>query len=210
MEYSNITQKSEAYADFLSLNTPAKQRLAETQKATRVLTELFYQIRASILRLSEDGTPKGVKVTSVQTLIDALETRLLALSRCVVDVDKIIYHDVNSYDADKQPEMMDGLRIKNFDEKIESATEYLESSSDMSGQKYNFFLNSYLDKYASSWKPSGEATQKIAFQRDESKIKALFTEMENCAPWEQANTENRSSAQSSVLGSGTEQTGCTA
>ena len=165
--YSNITQKSEAYADFLSLNTPAKQRLSETQKATRILTELFYQIRASVLRLSEDGTPKGVKVTSVQTLIDALETRLLALSRCVVDVDKIIYHDVNSYDADKQPEMMDGLRIKNFDEKIESATEYLESSPDMAGQKYSFFLNNYLDKYVSSWKPSGEAMQKIAFQRDE-------------------------------------------
>ena len=180
--YSNITQKSEAYADFLSLNTPAKQRLAETQKATRVLTELFYQIRASVLRLSEDGAPKGIKVTSVQTLIDALETRLLALSRCVVDVDKIIYHDVNSQDADKQPEMMDGLRIRNFDEKIEAATEYLESSPDMAGQKYNFFLNSFLDKYASSWKPSGEAMQKIAFQRDEEVFRRSPPEAEANIP----------------------------
>lgn len=180
--YSNITQKSEAYADFLSLNTPAKQRLAETQKATRVLTELFYQIRASVLRLSEDGAPKGIKVTSVQTLIDALETRLLALSRCVVDVDKIIYHDVNSQDADKQPEMMDGLRIQHFDDKIEAATEYLESSADMAGQKYNYFLNSYLEKYASSWKPSGEAMQKIAFQRDEEVFRRNVPEAEANIP----------------------------
>ncbi|NBP66532.1 MAG: hypothetical protein EBU66_18035, partial [Bacteroidetes bacterium] len=106
--YSNITQKSEAYADFLSLNTPAKQRLAETQKATRVLTELFFQMRASILRTSDDGTPKGVKPSSLQTLIDALETRLLALSRCVIDVDKIIYHDMDQ-EIDPQPEMMNGL-----------------------------------------------------------------------------------------------------
>ena len=164
--YSNITQKSEAYADFLSLNTPAKQRLAETQKATRVLTEIFFQIRASILRTSDDGTPKGVKSSSIQTLVDALETRLVALSRCVVDVDKIIYHDM-SQDVDPQPEMVDGLRLREFNNKIEKANDYLESSSDMAGQKYVTFLNSYLDKYAATWKDNGAPGSKIAFQRDE-------------------------------------------
>ena len=179
--YSNITQKSEAYADFLSLNTPAKQRLAETQKATRVLTEMFFQIRGSILRTSDDGTPKGVKPTSIQTLVDALETRLLALSRCVVDVDKIIYHDINS-DVHPQPEMIDGLRIKDFPAKIEASNEYLESSSDMDGQKYSAFLNSYLDKYASTWKPTGESTQKIAFQRDEEVFRRKAPEPEANIP----------------------------
>ena len=179
--YSNITQKSEAYADFLSLNTPAKQRLAETQKATRVLTEMFFQIRGSILRTSDDGTPKGVKPTSIQTLVDALETRLLALSRCVVDVDKIIYHDINS-DIHPQPEMMDGLRIKDFPAKIEASNEYLESSSDMDGQKYSAFLNSYLDKYASTWKPTGESMQKIAFQRDEEVFRRKAPEPEANIP----------------------------
>lgn len=164
--YSNITQKSEAYADFLSLNTPAKQRLAETQKATRILTEMFFQIRASVLRTSDDGTPKGVKASSIQTLIDALETRLLALSRCVLDVDKIIYHDVDT-EYNPQPEMLDGLRIRDHPAKVEASNEYLESSPDMTGQKYVSFLNSYLDKYASTWKSAGESTQKIAFQRDE-------------------------------------------
>ena len=165
--YSNVTQKSEAYADFLSLNTPAKQRLAETQKATRILVEMFFQIRASVLRTSDDGTPRGVKSSSIQTLIDALETRLLALSRCVLDVDKIIYHDVKNTDQQPQPEMMDGLRIKDHPAKVEASNEYLESSPDMAGQKYTSFLNSYLDKYASTWKSAGESTQKIAFQRDE-------------------------------------------
>lgn len=175
--YSNITQKSEAYADFLSLNTPAKQRLVETQRATRILTEIFFQIRASILRLSEDGTPKGVKISSVQTLVDALENRLVALSRCVVDVDKIIYHDMNP-ETDPQPEILDGLRMKAFNEKIEDANEYLEKSPDMSGQKYASFLNSFLDKYASSWKNSGDLMQSKAFSRDEEVFRKKAPETE--------------------------------
>ena len=179
--YSNVTQKSEAYADLLSLNTPAKQRLAETQRATRVLTEIFFQIRASVMRTSDDGTPRGVKPTSIQTLVDALETRLLALSRCVVDVDKIIYHDMDQ-DKDPQPEMMDGLRIRAFNEKIEAANEYLESSPDMAGQKYSLFLNGYLDKYVSSWKNSGDPSQKIAFQRDEEVFRRRAPEPEANIP----------------------------
>ena len=179
--YSNITQKSEAYADFLSLNTPAKQRLAETQKATRVLTELFFQMRASILRTSDDGTPKGVKPSSLQTLIDALETRLLALSRCVIDVDKIIYHDMDQ-EIDPQPEMMNGLRIKGFNNNIEASNEYLESSPDMAGQKFTSFLNSYLDKYVSTWKDTGSHQQKIAFQRDEEVFRRKAPEPEANVP----------------------------
>lgn len=162
--YSNQTQKSEAYTDFLSLNTPAKQKLAETQKATRVLTEMFFQLRASILRTSEDGTPKGVKSSSIQTLVDALDTRLFALSRCVVDIDKIIYHDMDP-EIDPQPEMEDGLRLQAFNDKIAAANEYLESSPDMTGQKFNVFLNGYLNKFGAAWRESG--SQKVSFQRDE-------------------------------------------
>jgi len=180
--YSNITQKSEAYADFLSLNTPAKQRLAETQKATRILTEMFFQIRASILRTSDDGTPRGAKASSIQTLVDALETRLLALSRCVIDVDKIIYHDVINTDHHPQPEMMDGLRIRDFPAKVQASDEYLENSPDMAGQKYISFLNGYLDKYVSTWKPAGDAAQKIAFQRDEEVFRRKAPEPEANIP----------------------------
>lgn len=164
--YSNQTQKTEAYTDFLSLNTPAKQKLTETQKACRVLTEMFFQIRAAVLRTSEDGTPKGVKPSSLQTLIDALDKRLLNLSRCVVDIDKILYHDI-SKSGDPQPEREDGVRIQGFNEKILAATEYLESSQDMVGQKFLPFFNSFLNKYCSTWRESGEDGKKIAFQRDE-------------------------------------------
>lgn len=162
--YSNQTQKSEAYADLLALNSDAKQKLNETQRAMRVLTELFFQLRASILRVSDDGTPRGVKLSSIQTLVDALELRKMALSRCVVDIDKILYHDVDS-EVDPQPERMDGLRLQSFSEKIESAKEYLDSSPDIIGQKFTQFLNSFLRKFGSSWKESGP--NGIVFQRDE-------------------------------------------
>jgi hypothetical protein len=167
--YSNQTQKSEAYTDLLSLNSTARQKLAETQKATRVLTELFFQLRASILRTSEDGTPKGVKPSSIQTLVDALETRLLYLSRCVVNIDKIVYHDMNP-EVDPQPEMMDGVRLQSFNDKIAAANEYLESSPDMVGQKFNTFLNGFLNKFGAAWRESG--SQKVSFQRDEEAFRS--------------------------------------
>ena len=66
--------------------------------------------------------------------------------------------------------------------KIEASNEYLESSPDMAGQKYTAFLNSYLDKYASTWKPSGEAVQKIAFQRDEEFFRRNAPELEANIP----------------------------
>lgn len=177
--YSNQTQKSEAYADFLSLNPPAMQRLNDTQKATRVLTEVFFQLRASILRTSEDGTPKGVKSSTIQTLVDALETRLLTLSRCVVDVDKVIYHDMNP-DTDPQPEMLDGLRIQAFTDKIIEGTDYIEFSPDMASQKFIPFLNGYLSKYATTWKESGG--QRVAFQRDEEVFRRSVPEKEASIP----------------------------
>jgi hypothetical protein len=177
--YSNQTQKSEAYADLLSLNTPARQKQVETQRSTRVLTELFFKLRASIMRTSDDGTPKGVKPTSIQTLVDALEKRQVSLSRPVVDIDKIIYHDVNT-DQNPQPQMMDGLRIIDFNDKTVESGEYLESSPDMTGQKFIQFLNGYLSKYGAAWRPNG--TQRIAIQKDEEMFRRKAPEREADIP----------------------------
>jgi len=162
--YSSQSQKSEAYADLLALNSDARQKLSETQRSMRVLTELFFQLRASILRVSDDGTPRGIKVTSIQTLADALELRKMVLSRCVVDIDKILYHDVDT-EEDPQPETMEGLRFQSFNEKIEKANTFIESSPDMVGQKFTQFLNTFLKKYGASWKPSGQLG--TVFTRDE-------------------------------------------
>lgn len=167
--YSNDTQKNEAYTDLLSLSSAAMQKLSETQRAARILTELFFQLRASILRTSEDGTPKGVKPTSIQTLVDALESRLFNLSRSIVDVDKIIYHDMD-IETDPQPSQLDGLRVQPLKEKILSSVEYLESSNDMNGQKFLSFFNGYLNRFGASWREG--ASPRIAFQRDEEAFRS--------------------------------------
>ena len=162
--YSNVTQKSEAYADLLSLNTAAIQKLAITQRNTRVLTELFFQLRSSILRVSDDGRPKGIKPSSIQTLVDVLKTRQMSISRCVLDIDKILYHDMDQ-ETDPQPETMDGLRLLNFEDKVLSSIEYLDKSTDMAGQKFSAFLNGYLNRYGATWRPA--SSDQTAFQRDE-------------------------------------------
>ena len=177
--YSHITQKSEAYADLLSLNTPAMQKLIGTQKSTRVLTELFFQLRASILRLSEDGTPKGIKPSSIQTLVDVLETRKLGLSRCVVDIDRILYHDMDQT-TDPQPDRMDGLILQSFDDKVTSSVKYLDDSTDIAGQKFGTFLNGYLNRYGATWRPA--SAPQIAFQRDEEVFRRKAPDAESNVP----------------------------
>lgn len=177
--YSNQTQKSEAYADLLSLNTPARQKQIETQRSTRVLTEIFFKLRASIIRTSDDGTPKGIKPSSIQTLVDALEKRQLALSRPVVDIDKILYHDMDT-DTVPQPESMDGIRLIDFNAKIRDADEYLESSPEMAGQKFTQFLNGYLSKFGAAWRSNG--IQRIAFQKDEEFFRRKAPEREADIP----------------------------
>ena len=177
--YSNDTQKSEAYVDLLSLNSPAMQKLPETQRNTRILTELFFQLRASVLRVSEDGTPKGVKPTSIQTLAEALETRQLLSSRCIVDIDKVIYHDMDP-DTDPQPSSMDGVKIQRFDDQVNNAATYLESSSNIDGQKFNQFLNGYLNRFAATWRPS--STGRVAFKRDEEVFRRSAPDPESTIP----------------------------
>jgi len=178
--YSNIMQKSEAYADLLSFNSDAMQKLETTQKKVRVLTELFFQLRAAIMRTSEDGIPKGVKPTSIQTLIDLLETRAFALSRPVIDIDKIIYYDADP-DFNPQPESMDGLKLQYFNKKILDAAAYIESSSDMEGQKFPQFLNGFLSRFGASWRPSGTPGA-IAFQRDEEAFRLKAPDSESSIP----------------------------
>ena len=175
--YSSQSQKSEAYADLLSLNTAAMQKRPETQKSTRILTELFFQLRAAILRSSNDGTPKGVKPSSIQTLVDVVETRNFALSRPVIDIDKQLYHDDDNKD---ESSATPGIRMRNFHNAINASVSYLETSSDMNGQKFQPFLNNYLSRFASTWYPSSWPT--IAFQRDEEAFRTKAPDAESQIP----------------------------
>ena len=94
--YSDITQKSEAYADILSMNSEVMQKLESTQKFTRILVELFFNISRRIIDVTEEGTIRGFKPSSIQTLIDLLQTRKLHLARPVIDVKKILYYDAGA------------------------------------------------------------------------------------------------------------------
>ena len=190
--YSNITQKSEAYADLLSLQSAAMQKTLGVQRSTRVLTELFFQLRQSILRTSADGTPKGVKPSSIQTLIDVLETRLLALSRCVVDVDKVLYFDnTGNYEREQaetygvavrftEDTARDGLILNDFTKHVESTVNYFENSTDMAGQKFLQFLNGFLSRFTPTWRPS--SVPQIAFQRDEEVFRRKAPDAESTIP----------------------------
>jgi hypothetical protein len=190
--YSNMRQKSEAYADLLSFNSDAMQKLETTQKSTRVLTEIFFQLRAAIMRVSEDGIPKGVKPTSIQTLIDLLETRSFELSRIVIDIDKIVYYDIDP-DINPQPESMEGLRLQYFNKKIVDTVEYFESSTDMEGQKFTQFLNGYLSRFGASWR-SRDSTGAKAFQRDEEAFRLKAPDAESSIPGYGANLPNKKEA----------------
>jgi hypothetical protein len=182
--YSNIAQKSEAYVDLLSLFPPNIQKSYDTQKKTRILTEIFFQLRSGIIRTSDDGIPQGIKPSSIQTLADLLDTRNLSISRPVIDIDKILYHDIDpdSEDgiAEKQPDVMDHLKLQFYAKKILDSSLYLTNSSDMEGQKFNSFMNSYLSKFAAAWRETDGA--KAAFQRDEEAFRLKIPSQESAIP----------------------------
>jgi len=174
--YPDITQKSEAYADLLSLQSTASQQLEETQKATRVLVELFFRLRASVLRLSSDGFPIGVKSTSLQTLADALETHMLALSRPVLDIKKILFVDEIGDGS-----TMENLQIEDFYSFIDKSIQYLENPSEMAGSKFIPFLTTYLNRFNSTWHETG-STPLYAFQRDEEAFRLKAPGDESSVP----------------------------
>ena len=159
--YSDITQKSEAYADILSMSSDVLQKLESTQKSTRILVELFFNLRKKILNVTPEGAIKGFKPTSVQTLIELLQTRKLALSRPVIDATKIIYYD----DDSQEPPQVDHIIFKELTKHITDSNEYLSTSAMMESQKFISFLNGYLAAFASQW--TSESRPKIAFERDE-------------------------------------------
>lgn len=179
--YKDYTQKAEAYADLLALETPAMQQLTQVQKRTRVLTEMFYRMRQAILRVSADGIPKGVKPTSIQTLVDALETRLVVISRCVFDVNKRLFHDANAEEGDQAPADQETIRFEYQKGNVDEAAEYLESSPDMDTQKYIPFMNSYTARYTLPWTPSG-AGEREAFVRDEEGFRLKAPDAEGMIP----------------------------
>lgn len=186
MTYSAARQKGEAYTDLLSLNTPAAQELRQVQDATRVLTEVFFKLREAILRVSADGTPVGVKPTSIQTLVDALDTRLVALSRVVVDINKNLYHDVAAEEAaddpDAVPQNQEGVNFRYFAGLVKNGNEYLESSPDMDGKKFNAFMNGYMARFGTPWTSGNLAATAQAFTRDEDVFRMK-------APTEESNVQ---------------------
>lgn len=177
--YTAIEQKSEAYADLLSLSSLAMQKLQGTQKSVKILTELFFQLRTSILRVSDDGNPVGVKPATVQTLVDTLEGRVFRLSRPVIDASKRIYYDIDSQE-EPQPENLDGLILQNFDEAVISSVNYLAESTDMAGQKFSSFFNGYLNRYTSTWAPIN--SPRTAFQMDEEVFRRKAPDEESTIP----------------------------
>jgi hypothetical protein len=179
-QYPDITQKSEAYADLLSLYSPAKQQLRDTQHDTQILVELFFRLRSSVLRLSQDGFPIGVKPTSIQTLADALETRMLALSRCVVDIHKVLFidstedgglltNDLHFGEVGPIPQV-DKLVLQANYLYTEDAIKYLDESTAIAGTKFNAFMNGYLTRFGSTWSPGGSEPVH-AFQQDEEVLR---------------------------------------
>lgn len=159
--YSDITQKSEAYADILSMNSEVLQKIESTQKFTRILVELFFNISRHVLNISPEGNIKGFKPSSIQTLIDLLQTRKLTLARPVIDATKILYYD----DTTSEAPTVDHIMFKEFEKNLTDSNNYLTGSALMDSQKFTAFLNGYLSMFTSQW--VSESKPKIAFERDE-------------------------------------------
>lgn len=159
--FSEVTQKSEAYADLLSMNSEVMQKMESVQKASRILVELFFQLRSKITKTSAEGILQGFQSNSILTLIDLLQTKKLSLSRAIIDAKKILFYD----DETSPITTEDKILFKFHPKFVEDSNTFLTNSPIVDTQKFIPFLNSYLSIYSSTWLPDSEFKQ--AFEHDE-------------------------------------------
>jgi len=94
-------QKADAVNDFLNMMDITSQKDTKAIRECRVLVETLQAMKREITDYNEDGTIKGVKSPSVNTLLELLQKVDVPMGRAILDIEKRLYWPWNiqrSYD----------------------------------------------------------------------------------------------------------------
>jgi hypothetical protein len=100
--YTDIVQKIDALSDFMSMLDPAAQKDPRAIRVIRLLVETMFTMKYDLVDYNPDGTVKGSKPLSVDSISQLMERVNVPLARVVIDSKKRIlkYKSENGDDED--------------------------------------------------------------------------------------------------------------
>jgi hypothetical protein len=151
-------QKVDALNDFISSLDPTLQKDPKSIRAVRVLVETLFNLKQETVTYNDDGTIRGPKEVSANTLSELIQKVPIPLGRPVLNISKKEY-SVDEEDELEERKEGDGVYFENFARELDSMVENKSSlvSSAMAGAPGGQIVRewadqqSFLKKYLSPW-----------------------------------------------------------
>ena len=89
--YPDVIQKADALQDFTTLLTVKEQQDVKALRRIRALTETLFALKQQLVEYNANGTTKGMRPTSLQTLRQLIDSAEVPLGRPVLDTAKRLY-----------------------------------------------------------------------------------------------------------------------
>lgn len=106
--YPDVIQKADALQDFTTLLTVKEQQDVKALRRIRALTETLFALKQQLVEYNANGTTKGMRPTSLQTLRQLIDAAEVPLGRPVLDTAKRLYTLLSDIE-DKNFTLIDNL-----------------------------------------------------------------------------------------------------
>jgi len=159
-------QKIDALNDFLSSLDPSLQKDPKAIRAVRVLVETLFNLKQATIAYNDDGTVRGQKEVSANTLAELIKTVPIPLGRPVLNIQKKEYFAKEELDEEQAKESAyDTIFFENFERELDAIVQNKSAlvSSAMAGAPGGQIVRewsdqkTFLKKYLSPWIPNSTA-----------------------------------------------------
>lgn len=169
--FPETLQKSDLLTDLLTFLDATSQQDPNKVRLIRSLVEQYSHIKRDLLKVDEQGQPKGIEPASVLTIKD-LTKRHLPLLRPVVTAIKKAFLTAPEIEGDQKLDFnASHLRETNAEEDLKN----IISGSDFTGTNFYIDMKKYLEKYSP-----------LVYDKD----KPLFTAVKDQEVFRNSLTEN--------------------
>jgi hypothetical protein len=181
-------QYSDMFQDLLNCLPSWKQQNPKYIAEVRLLVELMMSLRNDVVKYTKSGEPQGLKPSIYTTLGQLLEKVSIPLSRAVLEADRVLYLDhteshIKNLSIDERATRTEGVYLTFLSDMIKESNEYYENQigkrkEGANAQLPNWYVDweGFLQRYFSSWIPTGEGKQK-PFLKDQEFFRAPLPEV---------------------------------
>jgi hypothetical protein len=168
--YTDIVQKIDALSDFMAMLDPQAQKDPRAIRVVRLLVETLFIMKHELIEYNPDGSVRGPKQLSAQSIGQLVDLVHVPLVRVVTDIKKRMFYVEPSEDReDEMPSAIpsrsdapDDYYVVNFNNDLQSQTENVDSVPSSvpigveQGSTAPFWLNeqTFSTKYMRTWEPN--------------------------------------------------------